>query len=164
MLFEIVYVLLQSFRAPHPGRLVMITPITLTLGLQLSSVWCSQLSPVLCSTLDLFCSRQDLLLQWIATLQGILSWPLTWFWLQGQAGESKVFKRSDVTFVLGPSLTTKQKLFKHQGKGGPKTLLLEAARKDSSRVFRGKQEMHIVTALSKLQVSFLWCSLWIKIN
>lgn len=108
-----------------------------------------------------FVARKTCSCSGLSTLQGILSWPLTWFWLQGEAGESKVFKRSDVTFVLGPNLTTKQKLFKHWGKGGRKTLLLEAARKESSRVFWEKQEVHIETALSKLQVFFLWCSLWI---
>lgn len=66
--FEIMYVLLQSFRV-LPSRLV-ITPITLTISLQLSFLWCSQLSPVLCSTLDLFCSKQDLLLQWIGYITG----------------------------------------------------------------------------------------------
>lgn len=69
MLFEIVYVLLQSCRVP-PSRPAMIAPITLAFGLQLSSIWGSQLSPVLCSTLDLFCSKQDLLLQWIGYVTG----------------------------------------------------------------------------------------------
>lgn len=57
-----------SFRA-LPTRL-LITPITLTFSLQLSSLCCSQLSPVLCSTLDLFCSRHGLLLQWIGYVTG----------------------------------------------------------------------------------------------
>lgn len=52
------YVLLQSFRVLLSG--LVITPITLTFSLQLSSISCSQLSPVLCSTLDLFCSKRYL--------------------------------------------------------------------------------------------------------
>lgn len=52
-----------------PSRL-LITPITLMFSLQLSPLWCSQLSPVLYSTLDLFCGKRGLLLRWTGSVTG----------------------------------------------------------------------------------------------
>lgn len=69
-------------------------PITLTLSAQL----------------DLFCSKHYV---WVGTdwlpYRASFSWPLAEVWLQGEL--MKLFKRPDVTFVLGPSLTTRKELF-----------------------------------------------------
>lgn len=53
--------LLQSFKVLPSG--LVITPITLTFSLQLSSILCSQVSPVSCSTLNLFCRKHYLRVQ-----------------------------------------------------------------------------------------------------